>query len=85
MYFSQKIGCDQPDLLYPVLRQLAQLRSADSINLEAEIDAVVGKAVVAMGPRRLLEAIPFNIAGKKACQLFFNVSLLLFLDKEAYL
>ena len=72
MYFSQKIGCDQPDLLYPVLRQLAQLRSADSINLEAEIDAVVGKAVVAMGPRRLLEAIPLNIAGKKARQLFLT-------------
>ena len=72
LVFFQKIGCDQPDLLYPVLRQLAQLRSADSINLEAEIDAVVGKAVVAMGPRRLLEAIPLNIAGKKARQLFLT-------------
>ena len=46
-----------------MLRQLAELRASDNVNLESEIDAVIGKAVAAMGPKRVLEAIPLNITG----------------------
>jgi len=62
---TEKVGGQHPSLLYPVLQQLAQLRASDNLNLSAEVDLVVGKAVTSMGPRRLLEAVPLNITGNE--------------------
>jgi hypothetical protein len=46
-----------------VLSSLAELRGSANFSLEAEVDHVVGRAVAAMGPARLLAAIPLNITG----------------------
>ena len=46
-----------------LLEQLAQLRSSQNFDFEAELDDVVGRAVSVLGPRRVLEAIPLNITG----------------------
>ena len=59
--FLKMVGDRYPELLYSTLKQLSELRASDNINLEAEIDGVVGKAVTVMGPRRVLQAIPLNI------------------------
>ena len=61
--FLKMVGDRYPELLYSTLKQLSELRASDNINLEAEIDGVVGKAVTVMGPRRVLQAIPLNITG----------------------
>jgi len=62
---SQTTGRQHPQLLYPMLRQLSQLRNADNVGLEKEIDTVVGRAVAAMGPKHLLTALPLNITGNE--------------------
>jgi len=62
---TERVGGQHPEQLFSMLRQLAELRASDNVNLESEIDAVVGKAVAAMGPKRVLEAIPLNITGNE--------------------
>jgi ribosomal RNA-processing protein 12 len=61
----EMVGGRYPELLVPVLQQLAELRGSASPQLEGEADSVVGKAVTVMGPRRVLEAIPLNITGNE--------------------
>ena len=65
------VGPQHPALLTPLLVQLAELRCSDTVHLEAEIDAVVGKAVAVAGPRRVLEAIPLNITGNRGCPIYY--------------
>ena len=61
---SQVVGAEQPESLTSVLTALAELRGSANFSLEAEVDQVVGRAVAAMGPARLLAAIPLNITGQ---------------------
>ena len=62
---TQVVGAEQPESLTSVLTALAELRGSANFSLEAEVDQVVGRAVAAMGPARLLAAIPLNITGKE--------------------
>ena len=48
-----------------LLESLAQLRSSQNFDFEAELDVVIGRAVSVLGPRRVLEAIPLNITGEE--------------------
>jgi hypothetical protein len=59
------VGKEHPEVLSPVLTSLAELRGSANFSLEGEVDHVVGRAVAAMGPARLLAAIPLNITGRE--------------------
>ncbi len=48
-----------------MLTSLAELRGSANFSLEGEVDHVVGRAVAAIGPARLLAAIPLNITGRE--------------------
>ena len=78
---TEQVGPLHPELLYPMLRQLSELRASDNMKLEKEVDFVVGKAVAAMGPRRVLEAIPLNITGDET-EYEFQASWLLPVFRE---
>ena len=66
---TQVVGAEQPESLTSVLTALAELRGSANFSLEAEVDQVVGRAVAAMGPARLLAAIPLNITGRVGMDL----------------
>jgi len=57
------VGTNYPDVVKPLLVNLAQLRGSHNFSFEAEVDQVIGKAVTVMGPRTVLSAIPLNITG----------------------
>jgi hypothetical protein len=63
LYCAQVVGKEHPEVLSPVLTSLSELRGSANFSLEGEVDHVVGRAVAAMGPARLLAAIPLNITG----------------------
>ncbi len=65
LYCAQVVGKEHPEVLSPVLTSLAELRGSANFSLEGEVDHVVGRAVAAMGPARLLAAIPLNITGRE--------------------
>jgi len=68
----ETVGEKHPDALKSTLRGLAEMRASENVNLKAEIDSVVGKAVAAMGPQRVLQAIPLNITGNETDYEFRN-------------
>ena len=53
-------------LLDEVVRSVGELRGNDSFNGKREADAVLGKAVEAMGPENVLQLLPLNLANPKA-------------------
>jgi len=62
---AEVIGKEHPSSLKPILTGLGQLRGSHNFSFEAELDHVVGKAVSAVGPKVVLEAIPLNIVAEK--------------------
>lgn len=53
-------------VLDEVVRSVGELRGNDSFNGKREADAVLGKAVEAMGPENVLQLLPLNLANPKA-------------------
>ncbi|KAL8972005.1 MAG: hypothetical protein Q9183_000782 [Haloplaca sp. 2 TL-2023] len=57
---------------YPLARDIVstigELRASDSFNGKKEADAVLGKAISAMGPEAVLEILPLNLAKSKKGQ-----------------
>jgi len=60
---TETVGAQHPTLIYPVLKNVAEIRGNDNMKLEKEVDYLVGRAVASMGPRAVLEAVPLNITG----------------------
>ena len=58
---TEQVGPLHPELLYPMLRQLSELRASDNMKLEKEADFVVGKAVAAMGPSKTFEVLSYQM------------------------
>ncbi|KAF2400255.1 NUC173-domain-containing protein [Trichodelitschia bisporula] len=52
-------------LLYTVVRTVGELRSRDSFNGKKEADAVIAKAISAMGPEYVLEVLPLHLDARK--------------------
>ncbi len=55
-------------ILDEVVRSVGELRGNDSFNGKKEADAVLGKAVEAMGPQNILQLLPLNLAKPEAGQ-----------------
>lgn len=55
-------------LLDEIVTTVGELRGNDSFNGKKEADAVLGKAVEAMGPEHVLQLLPLNLAKPKAGQ-----------------
>ena len=55
-------------LLNDIVKTVGELRANDSFNGKKEADAVLGKAVKAMGPQAVLELLPLNLANPKPGQ-----------------
>lgn len=53
-------------LLDEIVRSVGELRGNDSFNGKKEADAVLGKAVEAMGPQNVLQILPINLAKPEA-------------------
>jgi ribosomal RNA-processing protein 12 len=52
-------------LMFQALKAIGELRSNESFAGKAEADAVLAKAVSAMGPDKVLEVLPLNLGGEK--------------------
>ncbi|KAM3081869.1 pre-rRNA processing protein [Clarireedia jacksonii] len=55
-------------ILSDVVRTIGELRSSDSFAGKKEADEILGKAIRAMGPERVLDILPLNLAKPKAGQ-----------------
>jgi ribosomal RNA-processing protein 12 len=55
-------------ILADVVKIIGELRGNDSFTGKKEADEVIGKAIRAMGPERVLEILPLNLARPKAGQ-----------------
>ncbi len=55
-------------LLDEIVKAVGELRGNDSFNGKKEADAVLGKAVEAMGPKSVLETLPLNLAKPRTDQ-----------------
>lgn len=55
-------------LLDEIVKAVGELRGNDSFNGKKEADAVLGKAVEAMGPKSVLETLPLNLAKPRTGQ-----------------
>lgn len=55
-------------LLDEIVKSVGELRGNDSFNGKKEADAVIGKAVEALGPEKVLQILPLNLAKPKADQ-----------------
>ena len=55
-------------LLNDIVKTVGELRANDSFNGKKEADAVLGKAVKAMGPEAVLELLPLNLSNPEAGQ-----------------
>ena len=53
-------------LLNEVVKTVGELRGTDSFNGKKEADAILGKAIEAMGPESVLNILPLNLAKPKA-------------------
>lgn len=59
------IGKILPAVLRKCLSSMVDLRESVNFAFKADVDAVVSKAISAMGPRALLEAVPLKITGNE--------------------
>ncbi|KAI9677884.1 MAG: hypothetical protein M1829_002381 [Trizodia sp. TS-e1964] len=55
-------------ILVDILRTIGELRGNDSFNGNKEAEQVISKAITAMGPLRVLDTLPLNLANPKAGQ-----------------
>jgi len=55
-------------LLDEIVKAVGELRGNDAFNGKKEADAVLGKAIEAMGPESVLKTVPLNLAKPKAGQ-----------------
>jgi ribosomal RNA-processing protein 12 len=55
-------------ILSDVVRTVGELRGSDSFAGKKEADEILGKAIRAMGPERVLDILPLNLAKPKAGQ-----------------
>lgn len=55
-------------ILVDVVRTVGELRGKDSFNGKREADAVLGKAIRAMGPESVLNVLPLNLANPRSGQ-----------------
>ena len=75
--FFSAYGARGRPFVGPALATLAELRDTEQFTYTAELEAAIGAAVSAVGPRTLLEHVPLRIAGDATDDLEFPRSWLL--------